>query len=96
MSVENLTTLYTSKDYEQFVAELKTLRPNFVDNRYPDIVHDIVLQIDHIIRYYSQDKYQHLDLVAKNLLGMEKGKYQLGRNKSVVSLKEAMAYNNTV
>ena len=91
MSFERLELFFTAKNYDQMMTELKKFRPIFIDERYPTVVHDIVFQIDDAERFYAEDKYQHLVLVINNLLGKETGKYRIGRGRSLMSLKDAMA-----
>jgi len=88
MSFEKLNLFFNSKDYTKFMLELKKFRSDFIDEYYP--VHDIVFQIDDAERCFERTEYQMLEVVAKNLLGMEKGVYTIGKNKNVISLKAAI------
>jgi len=90
MSISNLEKFFDEKDYDNVCAELEIFRSIFIDNRYPDVSHLIVHEIDDAKKCLEYDYMKSFDFTLNYLLGRGKeGSYRIGKQ-NALTLHDAL------
>ena len=80
--VQKLSIQFNDKKYEELLLLLLEVEKLIHNN-----THQIRRQIDDIFYLYEKQRWDDMNIVIKNLLGLETGNYKLNNFENVMSLK---------